>query len=244
MMPTGLSPSHGRNGNWLVSTVLMQGHRVQVVGNGIADNAHARESARIRHHRESVTILYTGRFVDRKGIRELLDAAPAILEAEPNARLVMAGGHRDAVAGDLADYWLPSACEPVRNRILFTGWLNSDQMASWYASADILVVPSWYEPFGMVVLEGMLYGLPIVAASVGGPKEILVHGRTGLFCEPKDVSSLAAQIVRLIRDPALRLRIGREAAVEVRSRWLHKHVLNRMQKVYNDAVSVNLRPTR
>jgi len=218
--------------------------RVRVVGNGIADTTHARRSARVRRSRKSVTVLYTGRFVDRKGIRELLNAAPAFLQAEPNVRLVMAGGHRHAVVNEIADHWLPSSCEPVRDRILFTGWLNSEQLASWYAEADILVVPSWYEPFGMVVLEGMLYGLPIVAALVGGPREILISECTGLFCEPKDVTSLADQVIRLIRDPALRLRIGREAAIEVRSRWLHEHVLNKMKNVYTEAASLTCSTTQ
>lgn len=214
------------------------GHRVRVVGNGIADSAHARKHARMRRSHDSVTVLYTGRFVDRKGIRELLNAAPAFLREEPHVRLVMAGGHRHARADELAEYWLPSTCEPFRNRILFTGWLTSEQLDAWYADADILVVPSWYEPFGMVILEGMLYGLPIVAALVGGPKEILTSERTGLFCEPKDVTSLETQVIRLIRDPDLRFAIGREAAAEVRSRWLHEHILNRMNNVYEEAVSI------
>ncbi len=212
------------------------GHRVRVVGNGIADNAHARTNTRRRPPGRPVTVLYTGRFVDRKGIRELLNAAPAFLQAAPDVRLVMAGGYRHAAVRELADYWLPRCCEPFRDRILFTGWLSPEQMCAWYADADILVVPSWYEPFGMVILEGMLYGLPIVAAQVGGPNEILTSERTGLFCEPQDVTSLAAQVIRLIRDPALRFRIGRAAAVEVRSRWLHEHVFDRMNDVYTEAL--------
>ncbi len=208
--------------------------RVRVVGNGIADNPHARKHAKRRRARKALTVLYTGRFVDRKGIRELLQAAPAFLQAEPDVRLIMAGGHRHAAVKELADYWVPPACEPFRNRIFFTGWLNAGQIASWYADADILVVPSWYEPFGMVILEGMLYGLPIIAARVGGPKEILRSEHTGLFCEPKDTASLGAQIIRLISDPELRMRIGREAAQEVRARWLHEHVLERMKNVYRE----------
>src|SRR5262249_31151105 len=147
--------------------------RVRVVGNGIADSAHARQHARRRKARDKVTILYTGRFVDRKGIRELLSAASVFLQADGNARLVLAGGHRHATVAQLTDYWLTAECEAVRDRILFTAWLTAEQMNEWYAEADILVVPSWYEPFGMVILEGMLYGLPIVAARVGGPREIL-----------------------------------------------------------------------
>jgi glycogen(starch) synthase len=212
--------------------------RVRVIGNGIADTHHARRSARRRRQRRGVTVLYTGRFVDRKGIRELLHAAPEFLRADPDARLVLAGGHRHADANELANYWLPLACEPYRDRILFPGWLTPEQLAAWYAEADILVVPSWYEPFGMVILEGMLYGLAIVAACVGGPKEILTAEQTGLFCEPKDTASLASQVIRLIRDPELRFDLGRKAAREVRSRWLHQQVLERMNRVYREASRV------
>ena len=211
--------------------------RIRVVGNGISDTAHARKHARRSQRPNPVTILYTGRFVDRKGIRELLLAAANILRAEPGVRFVMAGGHRGSAVADMVNYWLPPACEAVQDRILFTGWLDAQQMASWYAAADILVVPSWYEPFGMVILEGMLYGLPIVASRVGGPKEILSAERTGLFCEAKDVGSLEAQIIRLIRDPALRLRLGREAATEVRSRWLHEEMMCKFQDVYREVAA-------
>jgi glycogen(starch) synthase len=192
----------------------------------------------MRRPRQEVTVLYTGRFVDRKGVKEILNAAPEFLRAEPTVRLVMAGGHRHADANHLANYWLPASCQPVRDRILFTGWLTSEQLAEWYGEADILVVPSWYEPFGMVILEGMLYGLAIVAAQVGGPKEILIGEQTGLFCEPKDVVTLATQVIRLILDPALRTALGAKAAIEVRSRWLHERVLGRMNSVYVEAASL------
>ena len=106
--------------------------RVRVVGNGITDTAHARKHARKRRPRKEVTVLYTGRFVDRKGIKEILNAAPEFLGADSNVRLVMAGGHRHADPHDLANHWLPGSCESVRDRILFTGWLTSEQLAEWY----------------------------------------------------------------------------------------------------------------
>lgn len=90
----------------------------------------------------------------------------------------------------------------------------------------------------MVILERMLYGLPIVAELVGGPKEILTSERTRQFCEPKDVTSLETQVIRLIPDPDLRFAIGREAAAEVGSRWLHEHILNRINNLYAEGVSI------
>src|SRR5437773_12399039 len=90
----------------------------------------------------------------------------------------------------------------------------------WYDSTDVLVVPSWYEPFGMVILEGMLHGLAIVASDVGGPRAILSHGVTGLLYQPRSVASLAEALLRLVDDPNLRQDLGRRAAQQVRSRWL------------------------
>jgi glycosyltransferase involved in cell wall biosynthesis len=105
-------------------------HEKRVVGNVIADSVHARQHARVRRPPSGVTVLYTDRFVDRKGIKEVLNAAPNFLGAEPHVRLVMAGGHRHVKANELATYWLPSRCESVRNRILFTGWQTSEQSDS------------------------------------------------------------------------------------------------------------------
>src|SRR5256884_3452609 len=78
----------------------------------------------------------------------------------------------------------------------------------WYDSADVLVVPSWYEPFGMVILEGMLHGLPIVASAIGGPAEILEHERTGLLFPPRDVEALACALLQLVENPAQRRNSG------------------------------------
>ena len=135
-------------------------------------------------------ILFTGRFVERKGIRELLDAAALVLKERPAARFVLAGGHRHCDGVTMARYWMPEDLWVHRDRIHFTGWLSPEELADWYQRADILAVPSWYEPFGMVVLEGMLYGLPIVASNIGGPAEILEHDVPDCWCLPVIQSGL------------------------------------------------------
>jgi glycosyltransferase involved in cell wall biosynthesis len=109
-------------------------------------------------------------------------------------------------------------------------------MASWYASADILAVPSRYEPFGMVILEGMLYGLGIVASDVGGPAEILEHGRTGLLFPARDVAALSNALQRLLRYPGERYSLGRAAARQVRSKWLWKDLVRPMLEVYQECL--------
>ena len=113
--------------------------------------------------------------------------------------------------------------QDCRSQIHFTGWLTPQQMAAHYRAADILVVPSWYEPFGMVVLEGMIHGLAVAAAAVGAPAEILRDGQTGLLFAPCDAQALAQAILRLTQDPDFRLRIAESGAREVRELALAFH---------------------
>jgi glycogen(starch) synthase len=165
-------------------------------------------------------VLYSGRLVERKGIRELLDAIPLVLDAAPEAQFVLAGGPPPLTGDEVAAQWLTPQHTPYRDRIHFTGWLSPDDVYRWYAAADILVVPSRYEPFGMVVLEGMLHGLPIIAAEVGGPADIIQQGTTGLLFPPRDVVALAAALRHLIKNAEDRSQMGIRAAHEVRRRWL------------------------
>lgn len=214
--------------------------RVRVVGNGIADSPEARAAARQRRSEGVASVLFTGRFVERKGVRELLEAIPTVLRYAPNTRFVLAGGHRDCSGEDMARYWLSTTSHGIE----FTGWQTSDEMSALYTAADVLIVPSWYEPFGMVVLEGMLHGLAIAASNVGGPAEILEHRVTGLLFPPRDSPGLARAVIELLLDPTLRRRLGVAAALEVRRTWNYSRVVQIMQGVYEEVIADNRRPVR
>ena len=208
--------------------------KVRVVGNGIEDTGLAAAAAFGRAAQPAPTILYSGRLVERKGIRELLTALPEVLEAVPGSQAVIAGGPPGVSPTDLAAHWLGPEHLPWRDRIRFTGWLSSNAVWAWYRATDVLVVPSRYEPFGMVVLEGMLHGLPVVAADVGGPATIIGHGRTGLLFPPGDVRALVRSLRGLARDPERCRRMGRAAAREVRARWLWPRLVPLMLDVYRE----------
>jgi glycogen(starch) synthase len=210
--------------------------RIRVVGNGIEDTTDARLAARRRRTNDAPIILFTGRFVERKGVKEFLAAAALVLKKVPDARFVLAGGHRHCDGASMARYWMPDEFPVPPDRVCFTGWLSADELAGWYRKADILAVPSWYEPFGMVVLEGMLYGLPIVASNIGGPAEILDDGRTGLLVPPRNPTALAAALTRLIDAPRMRRRMGLTAARAVRQTWLYARVVSKVQAVYEEAI--------
>lgn len=211
--------------------------RIRVIGNGIEDCVGARETVQRRSWDGMPLILFTGRFVERKGIREFLAAAALVLKERPAVRFVLAGGHRHCDGASMARYWMPDELRGCDDRIHFTGWLTAEELADWYRLADILAVPSWYEPFGMVVLEGMLYGLPIVASDIGGPAEILEHERTALLVPPRDPVALAESFVALVDAPQLRRELGLAAARAVRQEWLYARVVQKMKTAYAESIS-------
>jgi glycogen(starch) synthase len=210
--------------------------KIRAVGNGIEDNDAARRAAFRSRPSGPPLVLYSGRLVERKGIRELLDAIPLVLDAAPEAQFVLAGGPPPLTGDEVAAQWLTPQHTPYRDRIHFTGWLSPDDVYRWYAAADILVVPSRYEPFGMVVLEGMLHGLPIIAAEVGGPADIIQQGTTGLLFPPRDVVALAAALRHLVKNGEDRSKMGIRAAHEVRRRWLWERLVPEMIEVYRGVI--------
>jgi glycogen(starch) synthase len=210
-------------------------NKVRVAGNGIEDIRKAGLISRNRKWNNSeLTILYTGRFVERKGIWELITAIPKVLVDFPEVKFVLAGGYGGSA--EIARDWLVDTLKPFEKNVTFTGWLTPVEVNEWYRQADILVIPSWYEPFGMVVLEGMLYGLPIVATNIGGPAEILTDHVSALLVPPKDADALSNSILELLKNASLRQRLGEAAAKEVRNKWLWSKAIKAILDTYSEAI--------
>jgi len=200
--------------------------KLHVIGNGI-DQAPPRGPRR----RDNVTILFCGRFVDRKGIRELLSSIPEVLKRAPNSRFVLVGGHRGDTADDIDQWWRPDILR-AEPRLKFTGWLDAEATAKQYRHADILVVPSWYEPFGMVVLEGMAHELAIAASDIGGPAEIIDDNRTGLLFTPRESEAMTAVLVRLATDEPLRTRLSSAGRAEAVTNWAWARIVSLVHRAY------------
>jgi glycosyltransferase involved in cell wall biosynthesis len=210
--------------------------RIRIVGNAVNDSEEAEEIAQGRRLRVPPTVLFCGRFAALKGIDTLLAAVPRILDRAQEVRFVVIGGARDdaEVTRHEADRWREETPERYHAAVQFTGWLDRRQIVSWYRAADILVVPSSYDTFPMVVLEGMLFGMAIAATAVGGPQEILEHEKNALLFPPRDADALASTLLRLVQDPDRCQRLGAAAAAEVRSRWLWPQIAPKMHDIYRE----------
>ncbi len=161
-------------------------------------------------------ILYVGRLDPEKGLPVLLDAMAQVIALCPRAKLVIVG------KGQLQEQLQQQMRSlNLRDRAQFAGYLTGPTLAGAFKCADVMVVPSLYEPFGIVALEGMVNRVPVVIADSGGLGEIVEDGRTGLKVPPRNPQALAQAITRLLLDEALRRQIGQagyEQAV-VRYQW-------------------------
>jgi glycosyltransferase involved in cell wall biosynthesis len=157
------------------------------------------------------TVLFVGRlYPEQKGLEPLVRAF-ARLPPELGLELRLVGEDWGGVG--LVEHLALEL--HVRDRITLTGPLPRAALLEEYARADLFVLPSLFEPFGIVLLEAMAAGLPIVATCVGGIPEVVADGVNALLCPPNDPPALAMAIERLARDSALRSRFARSGSARV-----------------------------
>jgi glycosyltransferase involved in cell wall biosynthesis len=165
-----------------------------------------------------VNLLFVGRLERRKGIDTLLEALPRVLRDVPRLVATIVGD--DAIPGDAGTtYRATFEAGPGRalgDRVRFVGRVDDGELEEYYAGCDFLVVPSRYESFGLVLLEAMMMGKPVIAGDAGGMRYIVEDGGNGFRFPPGDAGALAEAIERLATTPDLRERFGR------RSREIYK----------------------
>jgi glycogen(starch) synthase len=151
-------------------------------------------------------VFFAGRLVPQKGVDVLLRAFGAVLRRHPDAALVLAGdGEQRLYLERLANFL------GIRRHVTFLGWTAGLDLPALYRSAVVTAVPSLYEPFGLVALEAMACGRPVVAARVGGLCEIVEDGRSGYSVTVGDHLDLATRIAALLSDPELARSMGAAA---------------------------------
>ena len=211
--------------------------RIRVVGNGIICSADSATRVKNKYKADSNntnTVLYVGRFISRKGIQDLLEAIPIVIHRLPRTKFLLVGGEPGVTPLELRKKWLPAKLSPYQNQIIFKGWLNELELQKMYELADVLVVPSRYEPFGLVILEGMSHGLPVVASSVGGPLEVIEHGRTGFLFPVKNIQAFSYYLIYLLKNPDIRQQMGESALKQVHQKWQWTQIAEKVQDIYQE----------
>ena len=193
----------------------LEDDRIAVIPNGIdpselvpvADlDALRREFA----HPAERLVLLVGRLVYEKGFQLALEALPGLTARLPDVRFIVAGSgtHEQELRAQAHELGL----DPYGT---FLGWIGDDVLHSLYRIADLCVVPSIYEPFGLVALEAMASGCPCLVADTGGLREVVPNEDVGLRFRSRDPDSLARMAERILTDADLRERLVAEATEHV-----------------------------
>lgn len=175
-------------------------------------------------------LLYVGRLEYEKGVHDVIAALARVRRTHPGTTLTIAG---DGTQQD----WLVEQAR--RHRVLkattFVGRLNHDQLLRALHRADVAVLPSHYEPFGIVALEAAAAGTPLVTSNIGGLGEAVINGQTGMSCPPRDVARLATAVRAALDDPAGAQRRARAARQRLTSDFDWHTVARETAQVYLSA---------
>ncbi len=205
---------------------------VDVIPNGV-DTARFRaldrdEAREMMGFGDEPFYLYVGRLVSKKGLFTLLLAFKDVLREIPDARLRMAGKGRLRPV-------LKSMCRTlsIEDNVDFLGYVPDNALNPLFSSADIFVLPSSFgESFGIVILEAMASGTPVIGTEVGGIEEILGGGRYGVLVPPLDPSALAEAMVSLMEDENRRMVLRRRGLNRVRKEYDWRVVSKKVIEVY------------
>jgi glycogen(starch) synthase len=196
-----------------------------VIRNGI--DAARWPFARRRARTGPPELLFVGRLEYEKGVHDAIAALPRIRRAHPGATLTIAG------EGTQQD-WLVELAR--KQRVLkatrFVGRLDHDQLLAVLHRADAAVLPSHYEPFGLVALEAAAAGTPLVTSNIGGLGEAVINGETGMSCPPRDVTRLAKAVIAVLDDPAAAQRRAKAARQRLTSDFDWQTVADETAQVY------------
>ncbi|TGD84841.1 glycosyltransferase family 1 protein [Mycolicibacterium sp. CH28] len=167
---------------------------IAVIRNGI-DSSRWQFAPR-RAHPGPAELLFFGRLEYEKGVHEAIAALPRVRRSHPGTTLTIAG------EGTQRD-WLAEVARKhkVLKAVHFVGQVDHDELLALLHRADAAVLPSHYEPFGIVALEAAAAGIPLVTSNVGGLGEAVIDGQTGVSCPPRDVAALTAAVRRVLDDP-------------------------------------------
>ncbi len=155
-------------------------------------------------------VLLIGRLVYEKGFQLALEAMPRLIDAIPGTRFLVAGSgtHEQELRAQAADLGL-------MDHGTFLGWIGDDVLHSLYRIADVCVVPSIYEPFGLVALEAMASDCPCIVADTGGLREVVPHNGAGLRFRARDPRALGEMVERVLTDPELADRLVAEGSEHI-----------------------------
>lgn len=178
-------------------------------------------------------VLFVGRLASNKGLLPLLEGFRPLSQHDPTATLVLIGadgGMRAAIERRIGELGLGS-------RVRLMGYIEDERLVSAaFQEARVFVLPSEYEAFGLVLLEALAHGTPVIASRVGGIPEFVEDGRAGRLIPPEDAAAVTSALLEIWNDPALRERWGHYGRETTVPRYTWDRVVDQLETVYREVV--------
>lgn len=180
-----------------------------------------------------------GRMDVWKGFEDFIEAAAIVRQSRPDARFVIAGGAIEGLASYETQLRSLAQARGLDGTLFFAGWrYGPDVMPAFHQSIDLLVLPSREpEPFGLVVLEAMASGRPVIATAHGGPVEIVRDGETGLLVAPRSPQAIAGAVLDIIGDPARLAAYGQAGRARAVGHYAIERTVDRLQVLYDEVIA-------
>lgn len=210
--------------------------KIRVIPNGIDGKRYEyicdSEGSRRKYALDNEKIvLFVGRMVNEKGAQVLLDAVPKVIRYYNDVKFVFAG------KGPMLDYLKYKAFSMnIMSKVLFTGYIPDNELCTLYRCCDITVFPSLYEPFGIVALEGMLAGKPVVVSDTGGLGETVEHGYDGMTAYTGNPESFADCILELLHKPELCVIMAKRAFEKVNRKYNWQQISEKTLETYKEVI--------
>jgi glycosyltransferase involved in cell wall biosynthesis len=217
--------------NSMIKYEFIPEHKIYVLPNCLDFNAFNKTSHyETVKNRDEIVLGTVGRLEMVKGINYLLMAMPGILKNFPKARLEIIGdGSQTAILKEL------SIKLKISNSVKFFG--KFENVIPFYTKMDIFILPSILEGFGIVLLEAMASGVPVVATNVDGIREVVVDGESGILIPPKDPDAIAKAISQLINNPQLRKKLVENGFKRAQQFDVQEHIM-RLDNLYSNLLGV------
>ena len=221
----------------IISIFNIDSNKISVISNGVDLNKFEKVSADEAFRKNYAAknekiVFYVGRLVNEKGVHVLLNATHKILSAYNDVKFVIAG--KGPCLNNLIEL---SQSLNIMDKVYFTGFVSEEVLLKLYKCSDIAVFPSTYEPFGIVALEGMVAGIPVVVSDTGGLREIVNHKEDGMKFYNGNSNSLADCIIELLKDENLSNKIRNVALQKVHRLYNWNNISGLISNEYKYVIS-------
>ncbi len=184
-------------------------------------------------------ILFVGRLEKRKGVETLFKAIPMVLEIVPSTQFYLVGMDTNFVptGESYKKYLIENLDKIFHENVKFVGYVDDMELKTYYKNCDLFVAPSLYESFGLIYLEAMAWGKPVIGCNIGGIPEIVEDGKDGILIKPGDENELARAITKLLTELELRVKMGENGRKKVEGNFSTKKMAEKTYSIYKSIIN-------